>query len=248
MRAGPALAEAQYALGYVNWMLDWNWRAAEAGFRKALDLDPRHVMTHIGLGHALSQMGRHAEALAAVRRARELDPLSAMAYAMSSQVAFQARDYPAALDHASQAIALDQEFWIGHMARGQALEQSGQYEPALDALTIAARYSGGNSKPVGLRGYVLGKAGRRQEAREVLSTLEALSRQRFVPPYAMALVHAGLGERDLVFEWLDRAFDAHDVHLIFLTVDPKWDPYRADPRFEALLARCGFPGPLKPAS
>ncbi len=80
------------------------------------------------------------------------------------------------------------------------------------------------------------------------STLEALSRERFVPPYTMALVHAGLGERDLAFEWLDRAFDAHDVHLIFLTVDPKWDPYRADSRFEALLARCGFPGPLKPAS
>ena len=183
-----------------------------------------------------------------MRRARELDPLSAMVYALSSQVAFQARDYPAALDHASQAIALDQQFWIGYMMRGQALEQSGQYEPALDALAMAARFSGGNSKPVGLRGYALGKAGRRQEAREVLSTLEALSRHRFVPPYAIALVHAGLGERDLVFEWLERAFDAHDVHLIFLTVDPKWDPYRADSRFEALLARCGFPGPLKPAS
>ena len=56
----------------------------------------------------------------------------------------------------------------------------------------------------------------------------------------MALVHAGLGEREAVFQWLNRAYDARDVHLIFLPVDPKWDPYRADPRFEALLARCGF--------
>jgi hypothetical protein len=61
-----------------------------------------------------------------------------------------------------------------------------------------------------------------------------------VPPYAIALVHAGLGERDAVFEWLDRAYEARDVHLIFLPVDPKWDAYRADPRFGALLARCGF--------
>ncbi len=168
-----------------------------------------------------------------------------MAYALSSQVAFQARDYPAALEHASQAIALDKQFWIGYMMRGQVLEQSGQYEPALEALAIAARFSGNNSKPVGLRGYVLAKAGRREEARTVLSELDALSRKRFVPPFAMALVHAGLGERDLVFEWLDRAFDVHDIHLMYLPVDPKWDAYRADPRFEALLERCGFIAPSK---
>ena len=78
------------------------------------------------------------------------------------------------------------------------------------------------------------------EARDVLRTLEAVSRDGYVPPYMMALVHAGLGEREAVFQWLNRAYDARDVHLIFLPVDPKWDPYRADPRFEALLARCGF--------
>jgi hypothetical protein len=80
------------------------------------------------------------------------------------------------------------------------------------------------------------------EARDLLVTLEAASRQRYVQPYALALVHAGLGDADAVFEWLDRAYTAHDIHLIFLTVDPKWDPYRADPRFTALLARCGFAG------
>ena len=61
-----------------------------------------------------------------------------------------------------------------------------------------------------------------------------------MPPFAIAMVHAGLNEPDAVFEWLDKAFAVHDIHLIYLTVDPKWDPYRADPRFKALLARCGF--------
>ena len=74
----------------------------------------------------------------------------------------------------------------------------------------------------------------------MLRTLEAVLHERYVPPYALALVHAGLGERDAVFEWLNRAYSARDVHLIFLTVDPKWDTYRGDPRFEALHARCGF--------
>jgi hypothetical protein len=74
----------------------------------------------------------------------------------------------------------------------------------------------------------------------VLETLAAASRQRYVPPYAFALIYAGLGDRDKAFEWLDRAYDVKDVHLMFLTVDSKWDPYRSDPRFAALLARCDF--------
>jgi TolB-like protein/DNA-binding winged helix-turn-helix (wHTH) protein/Flp pilus assembly protein TadD len=245
VRANGELAEAQYALGYLKWALDWDWPAAEAAFRRAIDLDPRHTMAHMSLGHLLSQLGRHSEAWAAMRRARELDPLNAMTYALSSQVAFQARDYPAALDYASQAIASDQAFWIGHMVRGQALEQSGQSAPALDALLRAARFSGENSKAISLRGYILARAGRRDEAREVLTTLETLSQTRYVPPYAMALVHAGLGERDAMFQWLDRAFDSHDVHLVYLMADAKWDPYRTDPRFVALLARCAFSRAVK---
>jgi hypothetical protein len=110
----------------------------------------------------------------------------------------------------------------------------------LEALTKAGRFAAGNTMTVALRGYLLAKLGRASEAREVLRTLEGVSRERYVPPTALALVHAGLGERDAVFEWLDKAYAARDVHLIFLPVDPKWDPYRADPRFEAILARCGF--------
>jgi TolB-like protein/DNA-binding winged helix-turn-helix (wHTH) protein/Flp pilus assembly protein TadD len=242
VRANPDLPEANYALGYLNWTLEWDWPAAETALRRAIDLDPRYAWAHASLGHLLSQSGRHGEALAAMRRARELDPQNAMTYALSSQVAFQARDYPAALDHASQSIALDQEFWIGYIMRGQAYEQSGQPELALDALAVAARYSGDNSKTVALRGYILARTGHRDKAREVLANLNMLSHTRYVPPYALALVHAGLDEHDAVFEWLDRAFEVHDVHLIYLPVDPKWDPYRSDPRFEALLMRGGFTG------
>ncbi len=240
VRAEPNLAEAQTSMGAVNFLLDWDWPVAEAAFRRAIALDPSHSVAHRYLGHILSQTGRQGEARSAMRRARELDPLDAMNHAMSSQVAFQAREYPAAVEHARRAIVLDPEFWIGHVQAGQAYEQMGQTDLALEAFTTAARFSGGNSKAISLRGYVLAKAGRANEAREVLRTLEAVSRERYVPPYAMALVHAGLGEREAAFEWLNSAYEARDVHLIFLPVDPKWDPYQADPRFEALLARCGF--------
>ena len=173
-------------------------------------------------------------------RARDLEPLEPMSFALSSQVAFQARDFKGALEHARGAIRIDPAMWIGHMMLGQAYDRLGMTDLALEALADAARLSQVNSKPLSLRGFVLATAGRNLEAREVLRTLEGRSKEHHIPPYAFALVHAGLGNREGVFEWLGRAHAGRDVHLILLSVDAKWDPYREDPRFIDLLARCAF--------
>ena len=164
-----------------------------------------------------------------------------MMHAMSAQVAFQARDYAAALAHGRQATVIDQEFWIGHLQMANAHQQSGRAEVALEALTkVASRDTGG----LALRGYILAKQGHVSDAREVLAGLATIAADRgYVPPSYVALVHAGLGNRAEVFEWLDKAYAARDVHLIFLPVDPKWDPYRSEPRFKSLLAACGFADP-----
>jgi Flp pilus assembly protein TadD len=185
-------------------------------------------------------MERHADAAASMRRTRELEPLEPMSYALSAQVAFQARDYRMAVDYARRAVLIDSELWIGYSELAQAYEQTGETDLALAALTDAVRFSGGNSKAISLRGYLLARTGHATEAREVLRALNADARERYVPPYAMALVHAGLGETEQLFAWLDKAYAARDVHLIYLPVDPKWDRYRSDARFAALLRRCGF--------
>lgn len=240
LRANPDLAESQLAQGYVRWLVDWDWPASEAALRRTASLDPSNAWAHMFLGHVLSQMGRQREAGDAMRRARELEPLEPLEAALSSQVVFQGRDYRAAAELARRAMSIDSAFWIGIFQLAQAVEPLGDTELALTALTDAARFSGGNSKTYSLKGYILARTGRSAEARAVLRQLEDDAGRRYVPPYAMALVHAGLGNRDAVFEWLDKAYAARDVHLIYLPVDAKWDPYRDDPRFAALLARAGF--------
>jgi DNA-binding winged helix-turn-helix (wHTH) protein/tetratricopeptide (TPR) repeat protein len=240
VRIDPQLGEAQEALGHSLWTYGWDWPAAERAMRRAVALDPESTVGHMGLGHLLSQMGQHLEAGREMRRARDLDPLFAMSHALSSQVAYQARDYPSAIEYANEAITIDPDFWVGHIMLGQAYEGQGRTAEALGELLKAARFSGQNSKALSFRAYLLAKAGRADEARDVLRILEAASLKRYVPPYAFALVHAGLGDRDAVFKWLNEAFAAHDVHLIYLTVDPKWDPYRDDPRFKAQVDRCNF--------
>ena len=240
--ANPNLSEAQHVCGQVNWLFEWDWPAAIAALRRAIGLDPSHAWTHSMLGHVLSQLGRHDEGRPFMERACKLEPLSPLHYAMASQVEFQARAFESARECARRAIVIDPEFWVGYMMLGQACEQLGEVDSALEALATAARLSDGNSKPVGLRGYILATSGRTSAARDVRSMLDDLARLRYVPPFAMALVHAGLGEDEQVLEFLDRAYDVRDVHLIFLTVDAKWDRFRAEPRFVALLERCAFEG------
>ena len=238
--AEPDLAEVQTSVGFLKFWLEWDWPGAEAAHRKAIGLDPGYPLAHRMLGIALSHMGRHEEARMAMCRARELDPLYAMHHALSAQVAFAGREYAAAAQFARQAIVVDPDFWIGHFQLGQACVQLGMHETALDALNAAGRLGGGNTKAVSLRGYLYAKMGRRDQAEEVLHTLEAVSRERYVPAFTIALVHAGLEQWQPALEWLERGYDAHDVHLVFLTIDAKWDPLRNHPRFSALLQRCGF--------
>lgn len=243
IQAAPELAEAQTSRGFVKFWLDWEWAAAETAFRRAIELNPSYALAHRMLGILLSHLGQRAESLASAKRARELDPLNATQQALSSQIAFVARDYDAAIRFARQGIAIDPAFWISYVQLGQAYEQVGNVELALEALTQAGRLSGGNSKTLALRGYMLGRQGKTKEAEDVLAALQAAARDRYVPPYAAALIYAGLGKHEAALGQLKRALEVHDVHLAFLSCDPKWDELRLNVRFREIIAACEFNKP-----
>jgi tetratricopeptide (TPR) repeat protein len=227
-------------LGLEAFWLEWDWPGAEAALRRAVALDGGYAFAHRQLGVVLACAGRHEEAALAMRRGRELDPLNSMQHSLSAQVAFLARRYADAVEFARQAAVVD-EFWIGYYQLAQALERLGQDDLALEALQPATR-QGGNSKAIALRGYIFAKLGRASEAEDVIGTLEAIALERYVPPYAVALVRAGLGQTDRVVESLQRALEAHDAHLVLVAADPKWDGLREDARIAGILARCRFQG------
>ena len=88
----------------------------------------------------------------------------------------QARDYRAALAYAQEAIRLDSKMWIGHVQLAQACEQLGEYNVALEAFADAARLSGGNSKTIAMRGYIIANTHRIAEAQAILKLLDATAR------------------------------------------------------------------------
>jgi TolB-like protein/DNA-binding winged helix-turn-helix (wHTH) protein/Tfp pilus assembly protein PilF len=240
LESGAGLAEVQFALGYYHFFLNWDWAAAEAAFRHAIALDPNIAIAHLMLGHVRSQSGDHPEARIHARRARQLDPFFSHIFALSATIAFQAKDFAAAEEFGRQAVAMNAEGWAGQLNLGQVQSALGKHADALASFDTAMRYSGSNFKSVAYRGHVLAQMGREPEARAAIAVLEAAMLERYVPPYLVAIVYAGLGEDDMALAWLERALLARDVHMVFLTVDPRWDDLRHDPRFADLVARCRF--------
>ena len=233
------LAEVQTSLGFLKFWLEWDWGAAIAAFRRAVELDPGFPMGHRMLGVVLSHAAQHDEAIECIRRARELDPLYVMHQSLSSQVAFAARDYDSAVRFGRHAVVVDPDFYIARVHLSQAYVELGEYDLALDHLNAAGR-NGVNTKVIAMRGYIFGRTDRREEAQGVLNTLLSIAKERYVPAYCIAMVHLGLGELEEAMQWLERGYEARDVHMVFLPIDAKWDPLRSDPRFVRLLERCNF--------
>ncbi len=235
LRLGPDLAESRYAESYFHLFVERDRIAAEPAAVQALRLDPNSAIAAMLLGMIQMSVGNVAEAEVLLKRARELDPLFDLIWANSANVALRT-DLHAAVEYARQAIAVRPDGWVGYFHLGNALRLLGDYEGALTAYTNSVRYSGSNSKPMAARAHLLIQLGREAEARDVLADMYAIAAKRYYPPYAIAVVHAGLGETDLAFDALVRAIECGDVHLVDLRGDVRLKTLRKDPRFEALAA------------
>jgi TolB-like protein/Flp pilus assembly protein TadD len=235
------LAEAHSAVGSIKLWMEWDWPGAEAAFRRALALNSNYVTAHRYYGHLLSNLGRHAESAEEMRRAREVDPLSPIMHALSGRLLYQARQYDAALEFLKNALAIHSDLWVTHEFLGGVYERLQMFDQALTEYQKAFERSAGITEPIAFRGHILAQQGRRSEAEEAIRILTELSKQKYVPPYNIAMVHAGLGEFQAALGWLEKAYETRDVRLTFLAVEPKWDPMRSDPRFQALLKRLMLP-------
>jgi TolB-like protein/Tfp pilus assembly protein PilF len=240
IRLNESLAEAQAAGGYVDFWLEWNWGRSAERLRRAIQINPNNASAHRYYAHLLSNSGRHAEAAAEIAKARQLDPFSPITNAMAGQFLFYSGRYTEAIEALEKAFSIDPGFWVAHIMMGRINERSGKPEAAIQSFEKAYSSSGGSTGALSMKGHALAKSGRRAEAEEIVHGLMETGKNRFVPPSRIALVYAGLGNRESALQWLNRAYEARDVNLVFLTIDPNWDTLRPDPRFQELLKRCHF--------
>jgi TolB-like protein len=229
------LAEAEASLAFVAYRYEWNWPEAEERFRRSIELRPDYPTAHHWYGEYLAAMGRYPESITELERAQQLDPLSLPINTDLGQSLYFARRYSEAIEQLRKTLEMGQGFVRAHVILGAAYERQQMYAEAIAALSTARDISGGNHLATGGLGYTLAIAGRRGEALETLRELERHSAQSYVSPYTIALIHMGLGDQDRALEWLWKAYEHRDVWLVWLRVNPRFDPLHRDPRFRELL-------------
>ncbi len=233
------LAEAHGALAIELTAYDWDWTNAEKEFRRAIELNPDYPTAHAQYGWYLSLMARPDEAIAEVKRATQLDPLSINSNGILGMAYGWARRNDEAVAQLQKTLELDPEDWLARAYLGWVHIGQGKFPEAIDSLQ-RARQIDDNQYVLGALGEAYARSGNRSEALKAIEELKERSKQRYVSPHCVAMVYVGLGEKDLAFEWLEKAYEARSEHLGWLKVDARMDPLRSDPRFAELMRRIGL--------
>ena len=232
----PQSAEAHASLGLVLHHR-WDWAGAEAEFKRALQLDPRYANAHHWYGDNLSVKGRHDEALLEAKQALELDPLNLMIGTWVGLRYYLARKYDLAIEQSRNTVELDPNFAASHLLLGESYVQLGLHEQGLAELQTAASLSGDSPLYLAQVAVAHAAAGRKTEAVRIIAQLQTTSGTRYVSPYGLAQIYAALNDKEQTFNWLHMAYDDRAVWMSYLAVDPVFDGFRSDHRFQDLLRR-----------
>ena len=236
------LAEAYTSRGMIRFLHEWDWSGGEQDFRRAVTLNPGYALGHVRYGTLLAQQSRFPEAIREARRAAELDPLSVDVLLTYEFVLFFARQYAAAAEQARKALELEPTP-AGHQRLAEAYLFQNRFADAIREFQVAlslerGRVSSRLTAPSSMMrlGYAYARAGRREEALQILDQVKALGPSNV----GLAQLYAVLGENDQAFASLERAYQKHDFGLANLRVSPFFDPLRSDPRFKQMLKKVGL--------
>ncbi len=236
----PTLAASYAARGSMR-MLSFppDWAGAHADLEKVLALDPGDVGARGKLGHLLCLQGRLPEAIAEARAGTDLDPLSGAIWRTLGWCLRAAGDLAGAEEAFGRAIEIDPNDAVSHGGLGVALIMKREPRAALAQFAKT-------TEPLRLMGVAMAEhdLGHAQDSNAALDELAAKFGGDWA--YQVAMVHAWRDERELAFNWLERAYAQRDWGLAWLKADVVCSKLSSDPRYQELLRRMNFPGSMKP--
>ena len=235
-----SLGEAYASLGQIKFFYDWDWQEAERCFQQAVRLSPTYPTAHQWYGEYLVIMGEIDRGLAALKKARDLDPLSLIINTDLGFNLYMARQSDLAIEQLKGVIELEPSFFRAHLYLGVVYAHKSMFSEAVAELEMARRLNENQYTLAGL-GHVYASFGEKAEAEKLLARLLELSRERYVSPVLLGVIHAGF--RDHVseaMECLTMAYEQRARILVWLKACPIFDGLRADPAFVDLLGRIGF--------
>jgi len=230
-------AEAHVALGGVNYYLGFDPKTAELEYSRALELNSNSIDVLLRVSWFLAESGRFEEAMGPTLHAIELDPLSTTVRNAMGQVHYLNREFDRAILEYKNALELDRSDPSLHYYLAGPYEQKGQYDRAIALFKSAIKLSENAPLYRSALGHAYGVAGVHDEAIQILKELQ----QSINPsPYNLAIVHLGLGQHEQSIDWLEKAFEARNGHLLYIKEGPNFDPLRSNQRFISLLEKFGW--------
>jgi DNA-binding winged helix-turn-helix (wHTH) protein/TolB-like protein len=232
------LAEARTSLAFIKHRWDWSREEAEREFQLAIKYKPGYAPAHQWYSSYLVAMGRFDEAIEQAKRAQELEPLSFIGNSHLGWILYLAGKNDEAIAHCRRLLDVDPNFFPARRYMGLAYEQKGMFKEAIDEFEQGVKLSG-SPLMLSLLGHAYAASGRKTDAQRILADLDQ-QKQRYVSPYTIATIYAGLGDKDQAFRLLEKAFEERDIWLMNLKVDPVLINLRSDHRFKELLQRIGL--------
>ena len=228
-----SLSEAHAELANTAMTLEWDWSTAATEFRRALELNPNSATSHEKYAFYLVRTGHLREALAEMERSVDLDPVSGSTFHAEGFVYYFSRQYDQALALTRTVRGLKVNLPDWNFLIGDIYAEKGMYPESIASFLK----SGDGPYSLGHLGNAYARAGRVDAAKMIISQLEQSVQKNGVGRYEIALIYTGLGKKAEAFRWLEESYNAHDVGLVYLKIDPCLDPLRSDQRFNDLLRR-----------
>ena len=234
------LAEAHTSLAYGTMLYEWDWTAAEAGFKRAIAADPNYPTARQWYGDYLAGRGRLEESLKEMRRGVELDPLSRIIGGELAWTYYVMHRNDEALAQIDTLLRLDPNFSHTYFIQSLIYLQQRDYEKALVAVQRDSELGGSYAQPEGRRVWIHAGMGDTAAAKRALAALEERSKREYVAPWTFAVAYTGLGDKTRAIGWLNKGIDERDMIMAENLFDPILDPLRRDPRFAEVERRMGL--------
>ncbi|MFY9557569.1 MAG: tetratricopeptide repeat protein [Blastocatellia bacterium] len=235
------LAEAHATMGKIFTDYYWDREVAESEFKRAIDLKPNYSNAHHWYSTLLgAHLGRFDEAVREANRALELDQHSPVAATQLGAVLYRARRYDEAITVLQRTLEQEPTFTVARYYLGLCHLMQGRREEAMSEFRRGRSGAPDNADFIALLSYTRAQEDNLGEARRYYAELNELARHRFVPPFTYVIVHAGLGEMDEAFRWLEKCYLERDPSIRALKTDPLFDALRPDSRFASMIRRSGF--------
>jgi len=169
------------------------------------------------------------------KRAQELDPLNLTMKVTEGAGLYFARRYDEAIQQFDSILKLAPDDFSSLIYRAYSYDGKGMYK---EAVAEYQKLPDDTSKLCYL-GFSLAQLGKKTEALAILEKLKTT--KAYVSPAELAVLYAGLGDKEAAIAALQKAYDAHDLQLQALKVEPRYDSLRTDPRFVELMRKVGLP-------